>query len=499
MDAPQGPRARVSAVLGLSAEPVLDASPNPVIAIDRRGRIAYASPRVLETFGWSPEDLLGKPVERLLPARFGERHAAHRAEYRSHPSPRPMGSGLELVARRFDGTEFPVEISLAPVRTRRGPLVFATIVDITTRINLKEQLEQVHGELQRHADELEQRGREMALLAQMGELLESCQTLEEAYQVTAGIAEPLFGGDAGALYALATTHSALEAVAVWGNPPPFRSVFPPTDCWALRRGRLHVVHDADPELRCQHVEEPIVAGLFCAPLAAQTETLGLLHVQVRRRAAGKTRAALLAERERLVKTLGEQLALALANIRLRGTLREQSSRDPLTGLFNRRYMEESLDREVRRAAREGYGLGLLMADLDNFKALNDAFGHAAGDEVLRRIGRFLGAAVRGEDIACRFGGEEFVVILPKASLDDTQRRAEALREGLKVPTFDEPGHLYPTATMSIGVAEYPQHGTSVEQLLLAADSAMYRAKAQGRDRVTVASDSDGQPIEVSTG
>jgi diguanylate cyclase (GGDEF)-like protein len=136
---------------------------------------------------------------------------------------------------------------------------------------------------------------------------------------------------------------------------------------------------------------------------------------------------------------------------------------------------------------------------DNFKALNDAFGHAAGDEVLRRIGRFLGAAVRGEDIACRFGGEKFVVILPKASLDDTQRRAEALREGLKVPTFDEPGHLYPTATMSIGVAEYPQHGTSVEQLLLAADSAMYRAKAQGRDRVTVASDSDGQPIEVSTG
>ena len=99
------------------------------------------------------------------------------------------------------------------------------------------------------------------------------------------------------------------------------------------------------------------------------------------------------------------------------TLREQSSRDPLTGLFNRRYMEESLDREIRRAAREGYGLGILMADLDHFKELNDAFGHAAGDEVLRRIGRFLAAAVRGEDIACRFGGEEFVVILPKASLD----------------------------------------------------------------------------------
>jgi diguanylate cyclase (GGDEF)-like protein/PAS domain S-box-containing protein len=499
MDAPRAPRARVKSPLGLSAEPVLDASPNAVIAVDGRGRIVYANPRVQETFGWSPEDLRGEPIERLVPSRLTEQHAAHRARYRRDPTPCATGSGLELAARRHDGTEFPVEITLAPVSSRRGPLVFATVVDITTRVNLQEQLEQAHEELQRHADELEQRGREMSLLAQMGELLESCQSLDEAYAVITGIAEPLFAGDAGAVYALAPSRSAAEAVAAWGSPPPMRSVFPPTECWALRRSRLHVVHDGDPELRCPHVEEPISAGLLCEPLAAQSETLGLLHVQVRRRTAGKARAALLADRERLVKTLGEQLALALANIRLRATLREQSSRDSLTGLFNRRYMEESLDREVRRAAREGYGLGLLMADLDNFKALNDAFGHAAGDAVLRGIGRFLQGAVRGGDIACRFGGEEFVVILPKASLDDTRRRAEALRDGIKVQQLDEPTRLYPPATMSVGVAAYPEHGTSVEQLILAADSAMYRAKARGRDRVVVAGRSDGRPVEVSAG
>jgi diguanylate cyclase (GGDEF)-like protein len=290
-----------------------------------------------------------------------------------------------------------------------------------------------------------------------------------------------------------------EAVAAWGNPPPTRSVFSPTDCWALRRGRLHVVHDGDPELKCPHVGEPVPVGLLCAPLVAQTETLGLLHVQVRRRAAGKLRAARLADRERLVKTLGEQLALALANIRLRATLREQSSRDSLTGLFNRRYMEESLDREVRRAAREGYGLGILLADLDNFKQLNDAFGHVAGDDVLRQIGRYLSTSVRGEDIACRFGGEEFVVILPKASLADAYRRAEALREGIKAGSLDEPSRLYPTATMSVGVAAYPEHGTSVAQLILAADSAMYLAKAQGRDRVVMAGGSAGRAIDVSAG
>lgn len=496
---PRVPRERGAARLGLSAETVLDASPNAVIAVDGRGRIVYASPRVQDAFGWPPEDLRGEPIERLVPDGLAAGHKVQRAAYSRNPTPRPMGSGLGLTGCRRDGTEFPAEISLAPVQSRGRQLVFATIVDITARTDLQEQLEQAHADLRRHADELEQGGREMALLAQMGELLESCQSLEEAYAVVGRVAEPLFAGDAGAVYALAPSGAAAEAVAAWGNPPPKRTVFQPTDCWALRRGRLHVVQDGDPELRCPHVEEPIAAGLLCEPLAAQTETLGLLHLQVRRRAVAKARAAHLVDRARLAETLGKQLALALANIRLRGTLREQSARDSLTGLFNRRYMEESLDREIRRAAREGYGIGVLMADLDHFKELNDAFGHSAGDEILRRVGRSITAAVRGEDIACRFGGEEFVVILPKASVDDSRRRAEALREGIKILQADQPTPLYPTSTMSVGVAAYPEHGTSVGQLILAADSALYRAKAAGRDRVAVAGGSEDRPIQVPAG
>ncbi len=499
MNVPRGPRPRVDASLGLDAEPVLDASPDAVLAVDSRGRIVYANVKVHQLFGWSSEDLRGQPIERLVPSQLSGRHAAKRVAYKRHPIARPMGSGREFAGRRRDGTEFPAEISLAPVRSHRGTVVFATVIDITARTILTEQLANAHAELQDHADELERRGQEMSLLAQMGELLESCQSLDEAYAVIAAIAEPLFAGDAGAVYSLASTGTLVEAVATWGNPPPVRQVFSPTDCWALRRGQLHIVHAGDPELECPHVEEPIGTGLICEPLAAQNETLGLLHVQVRRRATSKARAALIADRQRLVETLGQQMALALANIRLRATLREQSWRDPLTGLFNRRFMEESLDREIRRAAREGYGLGILMADLDHFKQLNDAFGHAAGDAVLRGFGQFLARAVRAQDIACRFGGEEFVVILPKASLDDTQRRAEALREGIKSLQLDEPTRLYPTTTMSLGVAAYPDHGTSAEQLILAADSAMYRAKALGRDRVVVAGGSEDLPIAEPAG
>ena len=497
MSAPRAPRPQTIPPLGLSAEAVLDASPNPIIGVDDRGRIVYASRAVARVFGSTPDDLLGQQIEILVPPSHAEQHAVLRASYGDAPIARPMGSALELFACRIDRSEFPAEISLAPVRTRRGLVVLATIVDVTAGANVKAQLGLANEELRLHAEELEHRERELTQLAELAELLQSCRTLDEAYAVVGRIAEPLFAGDAGAIYTLEPSGKVAEAVAAWGKPPPSRTVFPPHECWALRRGQLHVVDEAEPDLRCPHVEEPIATGLLCAPLAAQSETLGLLHLQVRRRATGRVRAAALADRERLVKAAGEQIALALANIRLRSNLREQSSRDSLTGLFNRRYMEETLDREVRRAARDGYGLGLLLADIDNFKRLNDAFGHTAGDAVLREIGRYLGSAVRGEDVACRFGGEEFVVILPKAALDDTHHRADSLRDGIK--QLWGPRGAYPATTMSIGVAEYPQHGTSVDQLILAADQAMYRAKTQGRDRVVIAGESEGRGIEVSAG
>ena len=489
MNAPQAPRARVP--LWLPAEPVLDASPNAILAVDDHGRIVYANPRVQEVFGWALDDLAGEPIERLVPSGLAQAHGAHGTEIQHHPTGRPV-TGLAVLARRRDGTEFPVEISLAPVKSQRGALVFATIVDVTSRIELEAKLALVHEELGRHAAALERRARESSQLAIVGDLLGSCQSLDEAYAVVSGSAEPLFPGDAGALYAITSPGGAAEVVAAWGRPPPARKAFLSTECWGLRRGHLHAVYQENAEPRCPHVEESVAAGLLCVPLAAQTETLGLLHVQLRRQAAESPGAV-----EGLARTLGEQVARALANIRLRATLREQSLRDPLTGLFNRRYMEESFEREIRRATREGYGLGILMADLDHLKQLNDAFGHAAGDDLLRRIGRFLSAGVRGEDIACRFGGDEFVVILPKASLDDTRRRAEALREGINVPPADESRHLYSTLTMSVGVAEFPEHGTSIQQLLLAADSAMYRAKTLGRDRVVVAGDAEGLPVDVS--
>jgi diguanylate cyclase (GGDEF)-like protein len=167
-------------------------------------------------------------------------------------------------------------------------------------------------------------------------------------------------------------------------------------------------------------------------------------------------------------------------------MREQSVRDHVSGLFNRRYLEETLERELRRAARDEATVGLIMLDLDRFKELNDAFGHAAGDEVLRRVGETLRGSLRYADIACRYGGDEFILILPKAPHDVVLRRAEDLRRQLAALSVVFVGRPLPALTASVGVAAFPEDGASAAALLAASDAALYQAKHEGKDRVGVA-------------
>lgn len=169
-------------------------------------------------------------------------------------------------------------------------------------------------------------------------------------------------------------------------------------------------------------------------------------------------------------------------------LRELSVRDSLTGLFNRRYMEETLDRELNRSERKQLPLGIIMLDLDHFKHINDTYGHAAGDTVLHYLGASLQAHIRGSDIACRYGGDEFILILPEASLEVTWERAERLCLDAKDLNVLYNGLLLETVSLSLGVAVFPDHGSTRLPLLAAADTSLYRAKIEGRNRVVAARD-----------
>jgi len=179
-------------------------------------------------------------------------------------------------------------------------------------------------------------------------------------------------------------------------------------------------------------------------------------------------------------------ALVLNNAQLREALLEQSIRDPLTELYNRRYMQEALNQQLSRVTRQLHPLGLIMIDIDHFKNFNDAYGHAAGDALLRELGKLLQSHIRGGDVACRYGGEEFLLIMPDASLETAHQRAVLLQQEARKLRVQDAGQSLDGITLSLGVAIYPEHGRSIDSVLRAADAALYRAKQEGRDRVVVA-------------
>jgi diguanylate cyclase (GGDEF)-like protein/PAS domain S-box-containing protein len=377
----------------------------------------------------------------------------------------------------------------AEVITLSDEQCLLTVVrDISEGKRAQREMEDAHHKLASSVYELESRAREMSLLTEMGDLLQSCFTAAEAYGIVIQYAKQLFPDESGALCMLNRTGDLLEPAAVWGDFPGADALFTPNECWALRRGRLHRITEPESSLACAHVSRPLPPAYLCVPMMAQGEALGLLHLRESTPVEDGSHELpeLRAEsRVRLAATVAEHIALALANLKLRETLRTQSIRDQLTGLYNRRHMEESLERELRRASRTGRSIGIVLVDIDHFKRINDTHGHEAGDKMLKAVGQFLQSRMREEDLACRYGGEEFVFVLPEASLEATRQRAERLREEVKGLRVQHRGRDLESVSVSLGVAVFPEHGATGAALLRAADHALYRAKAEGRDRLVV--------------
>ena len=319
-------------------------------------------------------------------------------------------------------------------------------------------------------------------LSKMTSLLHACFTLDEANKIITHFAQQLFPDQTGELYAFRSSRNLLEISARWGEVEGHDTMFAPQDCWALRQGQMYEVSDPQHSILCLHVKH--TNPYLCLPMMAHGEVLALLHVCLEPDADG-TRTLTEARRS-LLKVFTEQIALALSNLKLRDSLRQQSIRDPLTGLFNRRYLEESLLLEMQRARRSNSPFSILMLDLDHFKRFNDTHGHEAGDIVLQTLGRFVQRHVRGGDIACRYGGEEFTLVLPGTSLEQAQQRAEELCAGIRTLQVEFNGSSLGPLSFSIGIATFPNHGDGVELVLQAADMALYQAKHQGRDRVVAA-------------
>lgn len=448
-------------------------------------RNLYENRPIAEILGYAPEQIrhMGEGVfETLLHPEDGDRVR----EYFQRRITLEEDDILEFEYRLKDASDrwrWFISRDTVFSRSDRGipEQILGTASDITYRKRAEEDLHEANAKLKGWVSELEKRNQEMDLLGQMNEFLQACLSVEEAYKALSALIEPLFPGTSGAVFILDDANNVVEAVSTWGESLPTQTMFAPNECWALRRGQLHWVDRHCSGLACNHLHpDSQWAESVCVQTMAQGETMGMFYL------ASEEAGALTPAKRQLARTVSEHVSLALANLKLRETLHNQSIRDPLTGLYNRRYLQDSLEREIHRASRGMQTLSAIMLDVDRFKQFNDTFGHDAGDAILRALGEFVQNNIRTSDIACRYGGEELTVIMPDASLDDAYRRAEELREGVKQLQVQHRGQSLGSITISLGVACFPECGLSAEATLEAADAALYRSKSQGRDRVTLA-------------
>ena len=410
---------------------------------------------------------------------------------------RPAQVLLQVTRRLRDGdlevrTELPAKGELGQLARHFDAMAASLQARERETERAKTQLQKANDKLSHSVQTLAVRNREMKLLTHFGELLQASLSVHEAYRILEQLAVGLFPELSGEVYVLDAAKERTVRRASWtggeASVTASAETFALTDCWALRRTQPHLYTKAGVDVLCHHLMDTgLEAGLeaqkdtahLCIPLIAQGEAFGVLHLQ-------GDAAALQKDAQRFARTAAEQFALSLAGLKLKEELHYQSTRDPLTGLFNRRYLEETLERELARAARNRTSLGVVMIDIDHFKTFNDTFGHRAGDLVLREVAALLQRSVRSSDICCRYGGEELTLVLLDASLENTCKRAEYIREALEALTLTHEGRSLGKLTASFGVVSAPQHGERISDLLEKADVALYRAKHRGRNRVEAA-------------
>jgi diguanylate cyclase (GGDEF)-like protein/PAS domain S-box-containing protein len=457
---------------------VLDSTVDAILTVDERGRIETVNPSVERLFGWRAEEMIGQNVKMLMPEPHQSAHDGYLHNYLTSGQAKIIGIGREVPGKHRDGRIFAMELAVNEIK-RDGHRAFVGILrDVSARKRAETEMVETNTQLSSLVDSLKRRDNELTLLNRMNDLLLACRDQGEAIQVLLITAKDIFPGHAGALALADPDGRGLRNVLAWGSALPQRERFAVEDCWALRQGRLYEVAVPGGGLICGHFAREPATGHLCLPLIVQGALIGLLTMESRD-ADPQAREA----HAKAVVAMGESVKLALSNLELRRALQEQAIRDPLTGLFNRRYLNEELARQFARVGRGGPSLALAVIDLDHFKRLNDNFGHEMGDLVLKALGQELRQSVRRSDIPCRMGGEEFVLLMPDTDREGAVQCLDLVRERFKARRFEQAGKSIGPVTMSIGLAQAPQHGQDSESLMRAADQALYEAKAQGRDRI----------------
>jgi len=463
----------------------MNSTSDAVYGIDLEGRCTFYNRAFLRLVGHdSGGRLLGMKMHALL---FPDQET--KGEPCRMLAAARAGKGLyieEATARTSKGAALSVDCRSSLVYEEEAVVGAAiTLGELSGVKAAREAARLALSSLEQQVRDLSRHSTEMVLFGQLAEMLQACASTGELCKVVANSARDLFPEGAGSLYVLDAAGQLLEPQISWGRPEvPDHGPFGLQDCWSLRRGKPHYQVQSQKDIYCTHVlgDPASPAFTFCLPLAGQGITLGLLHLR-----SGSGYLTLSEAQQDVAIALAYQVALGLSNLRLKENLRDEAIRDPTTGLFNRRFMNESLDTEIAKARKAGTTIGVIAFDLDHFKEVNDTHGHAAGDRLLRSLAGLSVACVGPDDILCRQGGDEFLAILPAVTEATALVQAEWLRVKVEAFTRDQLPGLAGRATLSAGVAIFPQDANTSEGLQKAADRALYQSKVQGRNCVNAAS------------
>lgn len=451
-----------------------------LFVFDVDGHLIYYNPVVEKRLGYTADELRSIHMLHIYPKDMQQEALQTVIEMITG---KVAVNTIPLVAK--DGSQIPVQTRVTHGIWNGGDVLFALSRDISDLKETQEALQQANQQLKHLVDELTQRNRHITLLNELGDRIHTCDSLACSFPVIESYIRKLFPDQSGSLL-IAEPDGMLQPVVQWGASHHEEPAIHPEQCWVMRHARHLLVEKAVAGSHCPFHQragrEGRMLPYLCVPLIAHGETIGILHLHNGPTASDAVRDVWY----NLTVTTAEKLALELVNVQMRERLRNQAIRDPLTGLFNRRYLDETLKRELHRAQREHHQVGVIMFDIDHFKKFNDTYGHDGGDTLLRAVGNLLQTYTRHSDIACRYGGEEFTLILPQATLNDTYHRANQFRLHIKKLHVLHNGEPLRPVTVSIGVAVYPIHGQTDEQVMKAADLALYHAKDAGRNRVIVA-------------